>query len=266
MPYQDIEDEPTTTVRRAPGAGERWLRKILLEDWGLKLLAIAITVVLWFAVTGQNKPVMQRTMVQLNFLRPEGMEISNDPPASIEVVLKGSSAKLDQVGSRLMATVDVTDQKPGERVIRLSQDRVQLSVPAGVSIESFRPATVTVRLEPVVQSSASVDVKFDGKVAEGFEVSGVSANPGSVSLRGPAERLRNLQRVTTETVSLDGRRESFTISNVAISMPDPKIEVLADSVQIRVEIVEKKRSDLHLRFANDAPPLLARASSPDSYR
>ncbi len=54
---------------------------MFLEDWGLKLLALAITVVLWLAVTGQNKPVTLRVSgVQLNFLRPEGLEISNEPP------------------------------------------------------------------------------------------------------------------------------------------------------------------------------------------
>ena len=58
MPYQDIEEEPRTTVR-TPGVAERWVRKVLLEDWTLKLIAIAVTVVLWLAVTGQNKPVMQ---------------------------------------------------------------------------------------------------------------------------------------------------------------------------------------------------------------
>ena len=223
MPYQDIEDEPTTSVRRAPSAVERWTRKILLEDWTLKLLAIAITIALWMAVTGQNKPVMQRMSVQLSFLSPAGMEISNDPPSTIEVVLKGSAAKLDQVASRLVATVDISDQKAGERVVRLSQDRVQLSVPAGVTIESFRPTAVTVRLEPLAESQAQVEVKTDGQVAEGFEVASITVNPSTVRLRGPADRASNLKKVSTETVSLEGRRESFTLSNVAIGMSDPNV-------------------------------------------
>lgn len=260
MPYQDIEEEPRTTVR-TPGVAERWVRKVLVEDWTLKLIAIAVTVVLWLAVTGQNKPVMQRTMVQLTFQHPDGMEISNEPPANVEVLLKGSATKLDQVGSRLMAIVDVSDQKAGERVIRLSQDRVQMSVPAGVSIESFRPATVTIRLDPVVESAASVDVKFEGKVPEGYEVSGVTAMPDTVKLRGPAEHVRNFQKVTTETVSLDGHRESFTLSNVAIGMPDPKIEVVDGSIQVRIDVVEKKRTDLHWRPPTDATPFVALLNS-----
>ena len=71
MPYQDTEDTETlprpAAYRRPP---ERLLRKLFVEDWGLKLLALAITVVLWLGVTGQNKPVTLRVSgVQLNFLQ-----------------------------------------------------------------------------------------------------------------------------------------------------------------------------------------------------
>jgi hypothetical protein len=38
----------------APGSVERWLRRIFVEDWGLKLLALAITLVLWFVVSGRE--------------------------------------------------------------------------------------------------------------------------------------------------------------------------------------------------------------------
>jgi hypothetical protein len=52
MPYQDTEDTETTAVPRSPTPPERLLRKVFLEDWGLKLLALAITIALWLGVTG----------------------------------------------------------------------------------------------------------------------------------------------------------------------------------------------------------------------
>jgi len=33
---------------------ERWLRRIFIEDWSLKLLALAITLILWFLVSGRG--------------------------------------------------------------------------------------------------------------------------------------------------------------------------------------------------------------------
>src|SRR4029450_12387432 len=101
MPFQDIEETEETPIPRTPTLLERWARKLFLEDWGLKLLALVITVVLWLAGTGQNKPGRLRLSgVQLNFLRPNGLEISNEPPNQVEVILNGSPDKLDRIGPR----------------------------------------------------------------------------------------------------------------------------------------------------------------------
>jgi YbbR domain-containing protein len=249
MPFQDIEDEATTPIHRTPSSLERWLRKILLDDWGLKLLALAVTVVLWLAVTGQNTPVTQRYSVQLNFLRPVGMEISNDPPDSVEVILTGSLGKLAEMGPRLAATVDVTDQKPGERVVRLN-DRAQINLPSGVTIQGFRPATTSIRLEPIVEAQVDVEVKFEGKLPEGYEVRSVSTSPSKVRLRGPSDRMNAIRKALTETVWLDGKTETFTLSGVAVNVPDPKTEILDSTVDIRVEVAANKRTEMNLRFAN----------------
>ena len=49
MPFRESH-----VATRAPGSGVRWLRRIFIEDWGLKLLALAITLVLWFFVSGRE--------------------------------------------------------------------------------------------------------------------------------------------------------------------------------------------------------------------
>ena len=44
----------STQFNIARSAAERWLRRIFIEDWSLKLLALAITLVLWFVVSGRE--------------------------------------------------------------------------------------------------------------------------------------------------------------------------------------------------------------------
>lgn len=270
MPFQDTEDlEDVTHVPRAPSAAERWLRKLFLEDWGLKLLALVIAVALWIGVTGQNKPVRLRLNgVQLNYLRPAGLELSNDPPTTLDVTLLGSKDKLDRIGPRdLIANVDLSDQKPGERVLRLTLDRVKMDLQEDVKIQGFYPAAIPIRLEPIVEIPVDVEVKFEGKLPDGYELGGVGINPAKVRLRGPADRITALSKAKTETVWLDGRKEGFNLSHVEISIPDPKIEVVDPTVEIRVDVSEKKRSDLHLRFIiKDGSPYVANALLPTHYR
>ena len=260
MPFQDIDEEATAPVQRRPNLLERWVRKILLEDWSLKLLAVAITAVLWLAVTGQNEPKTLRIPgVQLNFLKQKGFEISNEPPGSVEVILAGSPDKLKDIESgSLVATVDVSDQKPGERVVRLSHDRVKMDLPPGVKIQGFQPATVPIRLEPSTESQVDVEIKFEGKLPEGYEITGFSTSPASIRVSGPSDRVNALRKAVTETVLLDGKTESFTL-NVAINIPDPKIDILDPTVNVRVEIAERRRTDVHIRFATgEASLYLAR--------
>ena len=49
MPFRE-----SGVANRPPSTAERWLRRIFIEDWGLKLLALAITLVLWFVVSGRE--------------------------------------------------------------------------------------------------------------------------------------------------------------------------------------------------------------------
>src|SRR5215510_678880 len=126
MPFQDEDEVTTSGPRPAPNRAEKMLRRIFIEDWSLKLLSLAIAIVLWLVVTGQNEPVTAHVNVQLNFIRPQALEISNDPPRAVDVMLTGSRNKLDYLTALdLVATVDLSDQRAAERVLRLA-DKAQI--------------------------------------------------------------------------------------------------------------------------------------------
>jgi hypothetical protein len=93
-------------------------------------------------------------------------------------------------------------------------------------------------------------------------VKSVSTSPSHVRLRGPSDRMNDVRKALTETVWLDGKTETFTLAGVAVSVPDPKIEILDPNVDIRVEVVEKKRGDTRLTHLKvERYPYLAPASS-----
>ena len=240
MPFQDVDEIATSGPRTMPTRIEKLLRRVFIEDWSLKLLSLAISIVLWLLVTGQNQPVTAHLNVQLNFIRPQSLEISNDPPRTVDVMLTGSRNKLDDLTSLdLVATVDITDQHEGERVLRLA-DRAQIALPQGIKVDGYQPSAIPIRLEEIVERQVTIEPKLEGRPADGFEVYGVYPNKGSVSLRGPASRVNSLQKVFTESIWLVGRKESFTAANVAIDVPDPKVDLLEPVVNVNVEIGERR--------------------------
>jgi len=250
MPFQDIDESETSDAPRTPSGVERVLRRIFVEDWNLKLLSLAITLVLWFVVTGQNTPVNTHATVQLNFIRPNSLEISNEPPRTVDVLLTGSKYKLDELNrTALVATIDISDQRAGERVLRLA-DRAQLDLPQGVTVQAFQPSAISIKLEPIVDRQLAVEVKLDGTPADGYEVYSVRPDKSTINVYGPSSNVTALAVAKTESISVAGRRESFTASNVAIDVSDPKIDVRDPVVNVSIEIgerrIEKTLSDVQV--------------------
>jgi YbbR domain-containing protein len=238
MTLRDVEKDAVVI-------GRRWLHDLLFADWGLKLLALAITLGLWFAVTGQRVPATARLRrVALHFVLPNDMEISNEPREEVDVMLRGGKQTLNSLRAQdAVVNFDASNFSPGERLVRLTPDTVKLDLPedvnAGeVTIERVEPATVPLRLERRVEREVEVEPRLEGKVPEGYELLGVEARPPRVRVRGPESHLNDLQRAPTETLLLNGKTESFVVSQTAVDLPDRKLVPLDAVVDVLVKIGE----------------------------
>jgi len=263
MAFREI-DEGGNRWARVPREAGAWLREIFLEDWTLKLIALFISVWLWFAVTGQRTPTTIRLRnVQLDFQLPNDMEISNDPRRDIDITVSGSSDALESLNRReLVARVDVSGYKPGDRVVQLTDKIIDL--PSGIKVVKIEPNTVPLRLEPTVEREVEVEARREGDLPEGFELYNVSVAPARVRVRGPASHVNALQKAMTETIPVEGRRESFVIQQVAIDVPDQKLTVIDPVVNVRLEVgelrVEKSFGGVNVLANNSAQARPTQAS------
>lgn len=233
-------DEGGSRWARVPREVGAWLYEIFLEDWTLKLIALFISLGLWFAVTSQRTPTTIRLRnVQLDFQLPNDMEISNDPRRDIDITVSGSSNALENLNRReLVARVDVSGYRPGDRVVQLTDKIIDL--PSGIKVVKIEPNTVPLRLEPSVEREVEVEARREGDLPDGFELYGVTISPARVRVRGPASHVNALQKAMTETIPIEGRRETFSIAQVAIDVPDQKITVIDPVVNVRLEIGEQR--------------------------
>jgi YbbR domain-containing protein len=255
MPFQDIDEVSAVETPRPPSRVERLLRRIFIEDWNLKLLSLGITLLLWFVVTSQNTPINTHANVQLRFIRPDSLEISNDPPRSVDVLLTGSKHKLDELDrTALIATIDISDQHAGERILRLA-DRAHIDLlPEGVKIDAFQPSAISIRLEPIVRKELQIEARLDGTPAQGYEVYGVRLSKVTATASGPASKVDSIPKVMTETISVGGRRESFKADNISLDLADPKVDILNPMVSVDVEIGEKRAERVFENVTVNADP------------
>lgn len=218
------------------------LRKIFLEDWVLKLVALGITLGLWFGVTGLSTPTTRRfSAVPLTLFISNDTEITNSPVQEVDIVVSGDKRKLDQINrSDVSAQMDLSDLRPGEQAVSLTPQTVSISLPLGVKLDEIQPSRIAVNLEAVMEKEVPVNVQTEGAPASGFEVYSETAAPARVRVRGPASVVRLLDSISTDKINVAGKNGDFTMKQVAMNVANPKTTVLDPVVDVAVRIGEKR--------------------------
>jgi YbbR domain-containing protein len=234
-------DNEINRLLRLPRDVKGWLSEIFLKDWGLKLIALVITLAFWFGVTGQRAPVtVPLRGVRLTFRLPPDTDISNEYRNEIEITVTGDKSDVDRLKDRLVATVDVSSYQPGERQIQLTPTRIQMDLPAGVKIEDVRPNSVMLRLEPRLERELEVEPHFLGKLPEGYEQRDVIIAPQKIKVRGPASHINALEKAPTERIPLEGLKADKTFTQVAIDIKDEKVSIVDSGVTVSLKIGEQR--------------------------
>lgn len=122
-----------------------FLRGWVLNNWGLKLLALGISFLLW--TTYMAEPLAEvGFLVPLEFNNiPTDLEISGDVPTQVHVRVRGRPALLRRLSpADLGITLDLSGAGPGDKLIRLTPE--QVAVPYGATVVSITPTHVRVPL------------------------------------------------------------------------------------------------------------------------
>lgn len=217
------------------------LRKVFLEDWLMKLVALVITFALWVGVTGLSKPTVQRMNGIPLMLRFGSNVDAATTTQEIDIIISGDKRKIDQVNrNELVVSLDLSEIQPGDRVIQLNPDTVSIPLPNGIKLDEIQPRQIAVKLEPVEIKEVTVNAVTDGQLAEGFEVYSQTANPQKIRVRGPATLMRALSSVTTDKIDLTNKNSDFTARQVAVNVSNPKAVLLETLVDVSFRIGEKR--------------------------
>ena len=220
---------------------KEYARDYVLENTGLKVLALLITAVLWLSVA--SRPVSQVAMTgAIEFSLPEPLYVSKYDTLTARVYLEGPRETLDALrAGPLAVTADLSAVEPGVRVISLKVDANRL--PANVRVKEIEPPTVTVTVERVVQREVRVTPRWEGDPPPGYQVLDWQISPPTVKITGPESQMKELTLVSTETVSLTDRVGTFS-EQVAIDIGSPNLSISEDSgrkVMLTVNVGEVRK-------------------------
>jgi len=220
----------------------RLLRRIFLEDWLIKVIALFITVVLWLGVTGLRAPTTARLRsIPLNLRVANDIEITNSPVQEVDLVITGDKRRIDQLNPRdLVVSLDLSDVLAGERTVQIAPENVSVELPNGVRLEEIQPNRIAVKLEAVGEKDVTVRAETEGALPENYEIYSRTTAPTKVRVRGPESYIKSLDFVSTEKINLENRREDFSVRQVPLNIANPKVTLLDTVVDVNFRIGEKR--------------------------
>ena len=221
---------------------KRIFRKIFLEDWLTKLVALVITLALWLGVSGLRATTTSRLRnVTLNLQIPNDIEVTNAPVQEVDIVISGDKHKIESLNPRdLVVSLDLTDVPAGEKLVQLAPENVTLALPTGVKLEEIQPNKIAVKLENVEERDVFVQAETEGSVADGYEVYSRTILPAKIRVRGPASYVRSLNSISTDKINLTNRQEDFTAKQVPVNVLNPNANALDTVADVVFQIGEKR--------------------------
>jgi hypothetical protein len=218
------------------------LRRVFLEDWVIKTVALFITITLWLGVTGLRAPTTARLRsIPLNIRVSNDTEVTNSPVQEVDLVITGDKRKIEQLNPRdLVVSLDLIDVAEGDRTVQITPDNVNVELPTGVKLEEVQPSKIAVKLERVEERDITVRAETEGAVDENFEVYGTTVLPAKIRVRGPVSFVKTLDFISTEKINLENAREDFTARQVPLNVVNPKVTVLDTVVDVVFRVGEKR--------------------------
>jgi len=209
------------------------MKKFFLENLGLKLSALLLSIVLWTFVTsrGQSEISLDIPLEYKNI--PSSLEIVNNTAKTVSLTVKGYERIVRNIKQQdISVSVDMSKAKKGENIYYLDRNEVRL--PRAVTVTKIFPSSIKVVTEDTVTNPVTVKPVIVGYPERGYYVKSVSVVPQTVVIEGLRSEVRKITAIRTEPLDVTGIRATFeqnlkldlTGKNIRIKMTDVKVKVV----------------------------------------
>jgi YbbR domain-containing protein len=215
---------------------KEYARDYILENTGLKVLALFITAVLWLSVAARfSQTTFNPVPIEFSNLSSD-LTLSKYDTVSAKVFLRGPKDVIDSLRSSDLAVVaDLQNVEPGVRVIPLKLDAQRLPPSIDSQNIDIEPRSVRLTIERLVETELPVQPRLEGEVPPGYEIYGWNINPSKVKVTAAASHMKEISSVSTETVTISGKTSTFSQS-VAIDTGSPNVSTMEENPRVMLTI------------------------------
>lgn len=217
------------------------VREILRNNRGLKIAAVIVSVVLWYAIRDATSFQMLVQDVRFDVRLDPGWGVLDRSVDEVDVLFRGSPGDIRYLTKeQVEIEIDLRgESQSGSQDVRISPRNVRS--PRGTRPISVEPAEITLTLDREGESNVAVRADIVGAPPEGFEVESVICTPPQVRLFGPRGRIAGIQELKTGPIDLEGRLRSFTLTKT-VMLPSETWSSRVEPDRVRVDVALVERS------------------------
>lgn len=241
------------------------IRDFLTKNWGLKILAVILSIVLWVVVVSVNDPIEKRnftakvSLENKESISEQGKYISvADSSLSVTFRVSAHRAVMDRLSnSDFIATADldyIDDQ--GRVPIQITCSAYSQNQVKVIGATHY----MQVEVGEKQAKKFMIDASTKGRPADGFAVKDATVSPNVVTVEGPASIVKKIDHVTAEAdvdgisenvsdkvvpVFYDKNNKEVNTTRLTLSTTTVTVNVTTESVKkVPVEVSEPKQRDV----------------------
>jgi YbbR domain-containing protein len=215
--------------------------KLFTRNFGWKAGSLAVAILLWFVILGEQELVTIHTTPILYKNLPRGLLIGADAVDQVRVELRGPASKLaaDRL-SDMSVLLDLSNVSgPGERTFTLSN--ADFILPQGVTFLRSVPSQLRVRFARLTSREVPVNPRITTLPPAAYRLVRQEVVPNTLRIAGPEARVNAVTGAETDGIDLSGITASADIRvNAFISDPQVRFE---DSPEVTVKVTIEKKDE-----------------------
>ena len=243
---------------------EKFNKKKLTDNLGLKIVALIVAVLLWYVVVNMTDPIITQTyknvhvkILNADVITEQGntLQVVDNSAVIPTVTVKAPRTVIQELGSNIDTIVATADMN------KLLSDGATVPIDCTVSkyaekIESIRPSSdyVRVSIEKRKIIQLPIGVTVSGDVEGGYIVGDKTTDQNQVRVSGPQSVVERVKSAKVD-VSVEGFTGNIsTLSDVELfdengeEVPMDSIELNVNNVRVDVEILATKKVPVYYSY------------------
>ena len=218
----------------------RFLKRVFLRNWGLKLFSLILALIIWMTLIPEEKIFSEKTLTipLVLYNIPSEMELVEKPPASVDVAIRAPNRLINQITpANVHAVLNLQNAHIDQREYPLNKSMI--SIPMGAEVKDILPSQVNLKLERTKEIMLDVEPIIIGELQKGFKIENTRILPPQVLIKGPESEVKEDYKVRTSPIDISTLTASTEIE-ADIILPNPFLRLASSETKVKVRFLIQK--------------------------